>query len=219
MNRFAAGMLTLAALLSCRTANAQLPAEPVLNPANGHYYQLVAPTTFTFEQAHTAAQSASHLGIAGHLATITSAEENAFIATTFPSRTGWIGASDAAVEGEWRWITGPETGELFWKLDEILPTFDVVGTSYGFEAWPRRASGEQVEPNDLDVRSPPPNYGSENYAALTTFSTGRGSWNDLAGYWTIGYFIEYSTVPEPSGFALLSLALAFAHGVIRRRCA
>ena len=26
----------------------------------------------------------------------------------------WLGGADAATEGVWRWVNGPETGNLFW---------------------------------------------------------------------------------------------------------
>ena len=59
------------------------------------------------------AASLSYNGIQGHLATITSAEENQFITTVLESyETGkyYIGGSDSEVEGLFKWIDGPEAG-------------------------------------------------------------------------------------------------------------
>ena len=43
----------------------------------------------------------------GHLATITSAAENAFITSRFDgSERIWLGGSDAMSEGSWQWVTG-----------------------------------------------------------------------------------------------------------------
>lgn len=47
-------------------------AVPILNSANGHYYEAVTGS-ISWEDAKTAAESSTHGGIAGHLATITSA--------------------------------------------------------------------------------------------------------------------------------------------------
>src|SRR5688572_9344132 len=138
--------ITAAALLCCGSAKAQ--TDPILNPANGHYYQHVGPYAFSFQQALAGAQASSYLGIPGHLATITSAEENAFLCATFPSRTAWIAASDAAVEGEWRWVAGPEAGQLFYKHEAFVPPGYVTGTSYAYEKWPRSSTGQQIEPNN-----------------------------------------------------------------------
>jgi len=62
-----------------------------------------------------------YYGLRGYLATITSQVENDFIKGKTKG-VGWIGASDAAVEGDWRWVTGPEgledggKGLLFWRV-------------------------------------------------------------------------------------------------------
>jgi hypothetical protein len=47
----------------------------------------------------------------GHLATVTTLAENQFLMSTFnlSTRQAWIGLSDSAVEGTFRWVTGPET--------------------------------------------------------------------------------------------------------------
>ncbi|MET4001273.1 DUF4347 domain-containing protein, partial [Marinobacterium sp. MBR-109] len=81
------------------------------NPANGHYYEYVSAPGITWDAAKTAAESRTLFGLNGYLATVTSAEENAFISPKLGG-DGWMGASDAASEGVWRWVTGPEAGTL-----------------------------------------------------------------------------------------------------------
>jgi hypothetical protein len=73
---------TLFPLAAAAALLAPLPlhAAPVLNPANGHYYEVVWPgRVLTWEEAHDEAAASTYLGMQGYLATITSAEEQAFI--------------------------------------------------------------------------------------------------------------------------------------------
>ncbi len=72
-------------------------------------------------KALTATAGLSFGGSPGHLVVITSEEEFAFlVALNFTN--GFIGASDQAEEGVFRWITGPEIGSVvsktFWNSAE-----------------------------------------------------------------------------------------------------
>ncbi|MHC0039064.1 OmpL47-type beta-barrel domain-containing protein [Pseudoneobacillus sp. C159] len=86
------------------------------NSDTGHFYEYVSARGISWQDAKASAESKSLYGVQGYLATITSAQENQFI-TSILSGLGWIGASDAEVEGEWKWVTGPESGTLFTKVD------------------------------------------------------------------------------------------------------
>ena len=84
---------------------------PVLNPANGHFYDYVAGVT-DFDSARAAAEAMSYLGSQGHLATIADASENTFLSTTFGQRA-WLGAYQDFNDpnyseplGGWVWVTG-----------------------------------------------------------------------------------------------------------------
>ena len=72
--------------------------------ATGHYYQYVAGPV-DFATAKSAAESARANGWAGYLATISSSQEYAAVRTLFTD-SWWIGASDSASEGCWRWVNG-----------------------------------------------------------------------------------------------------------------
>jgi flagellar capping protein FliD len=50
--------------------------------------------------------------LTGYLTNITSAEEMAFIQSKGLRSSAWIGLSDQTVEGQWRWLDGPEAGSL-----------------------------------------------------------------------------------------------------------
>jgi hypothetical protein len=82
----------------------------LLNPDNGHYYEFVSAPGQTWFQARDGAASRTLFGRQGYLVTITSAEEQTFVQTKLVGK-GWMGASDAALEGTWRWVTGPENGQ------------------------------------------------------------------------------------------------------------
>ena len=84
---------------------------------NGNLYELVkAPVSF--DEALELSQRRSYDGVKGHLLTVTSEEEQAFIHQNFvsPNRGNeqaniWLGATDRQTEGAWVWVTGPETGQ------------------------------------------------------------------------------------------------------------
>ena len=79
-----------------------------LNPTNGHYYQYIAGN-ISWAGAQMAAAEKSLFGLNGYLVTVTSAEENDFIKPKLGGN-GWMGASDVASEGTWKWMSGPEAG-------------------------------------------------------------------------------------------------------------
>ncbi len=185
--------------------------RPTLNPENGHYYWTCFGVdsnnrVLSWQAAQGAAASMSFLGVPGHLVTITSAEENEFLEQSGgrdggggQRPEGWIGASDAEVEGEWRWVVGPEAGQLFW-----LGGPD--GTAVTFADWDPVTG----EPNDQS---------GEDYAMM---GWRNKNWNDLPEFdatWHRQFVVEFS-VPEPSSYVLIAigaLTLAVCGRLCRRR--
>jgi gliding motility-associated-like protein len=157
-------------------------------PSNGHYYQYIPNIGITWSNAKTAAQNSTYYGLQGYLATITAADE-AQLAGEQAAGAGWIGGSDEATEGVWRWMTGPETGMVFWNGG-------INGSSPNFANW------NNAEPN---------NAGDEDYAHITAPGVGiPGSWNDLSNvggasgdYQPKGYIVEYGGMP---GDPILSIS-------------
>ena len=101
-------------------SDAEIQAILTANPGvtyseeTGNFYQFVSGS-FNYANALAGASSTTINGIAGHLATITSAEENSFINGIVGANFVWIDGSDAATEGTFVWTTGPDAGTQFWN--------------------------------------------------------------------------------------------------------
>ncbi|MBO3699987.1 gliding motility-associated C-terminal domain-containing protein [Roseivirga sp. E12] len=141
-------------------------------PETGHFYKFFSDPGILWTAAATEAANKNLFGLNGYLATITTTGENQFILDRV-SGTAWIGASDAAVEGVWRWVTGPEA---------LQNNGEGRLLSDGFTNW------ENDEPNNL---------GPEHFAHMMDWSTPPGKWNDLRDeggggqYAPTGYIVEY----------------------------
>lgn len=197
------------ASLGCLTMPEPASAVAVFNPANGHYYEYVS-VRMTWQAARDAAANASYLGMNGYLATITSAAEQTFIegllssVSLFFTTNIWIGGSDEAVEGEWRWVTGPEAGTMFWLGGRS-------GSSVGgaYENWQKNATGSRTQPD---------NHGNEDFVTIEYFrplphqpSRTLYGWNDSANFRNpVAYLVEYSPrrVTEPGSLTLFGIGVA-----------
>jgi hypothetical protein len=86
-----------------------------LRPISGYmygseHYLVLSSATSLLPAAITAAADSTYAGLRGYLATIISAEEDAWTMTT--GQAAWISGSDAAVEGTWVHTAGPEIGQV-----------------------------------------------------------------------------------------------------------
>ena len=180
-------------------------------PATSHFYRFVTKPgcTWTAARDEAASDAMMYFGLRGYLATVTSKVENDFIKLKTKG-VGWIGASDAAVEGDWRWVTGPEgledsllgkpQGRLFWKGTGSQYASGVSGTGPVKGQYTNWNTGTP-EPN---------NAGNENYAHITKFpepeqAANSYKWNDLpnfptsdptSDYYPSGYLIEFGGMKD-----------------------
>jgi Lectin C-type domain/PEP-CTERM motif len=179
--RFGATTLALAALAAV-TLSAQ--AAPVLNTANGHYYEDVQ-AGITWDAARDAAAAMSFGGVQGHLVTITSQAEQDFINANFASALGqngvfghWIGGFSLS-RGVFQWVTGEDFTYTNWNAGE--PNFDSPPSALHF-------------------------FGQGSVAGK--WNDAGWGWTSFGGY-----VVEYDTparhgVPEPTSLALTALAMA-----------
>ena len=158
----------LPACAGCIVAFMTAPGGHAAVPSffQGSVYEYV-PTYTTWDRARAEAETMSFMGFPGRLATITSAAENAFIASLVPvGGNTMLGGSDAQTEGTWLWETGPEAGTIFWK--DGAP----FGSAY--------VNWRPGEPNNVQP--------FEDYLVMS-----NGQWNDSAAnsFLHSGYVVEY----------------------------
>jgi len=183
----ATGVLAAAAPASAAT----------LYAGNGHLYEFVAQNVSWQTALASAASWTPIAGYTSYLATITDVGEDNFIkALTGAATYVWVAGSDDAVEGVWKWVAGPEAGQIF----------------YGPGAAPGAYSHWNAgEPN---------NSNTENFLHI---KANTGDWNDIYGTFPSGgYVVEYSLsgtggVPEPAVWMTMILGFAAAGAALRRR--
>jgi hypothetical protein len=184
-------LLTAAACLSGAVA------APVLNPANGHYYDVIDVRT-SWAGASAAASALTHLGIPGHLVTITSEQERDFLIAEFPQITGTLDDGGYALGGYQADTSGAADAGWVW----------VTGEPWSYTNW----SGG--EPNDFGGSS-------EDFLATHDYLAGNplALWNDGLADGYRGYIVEFSPRDVPEAGATLALlgSAAFGLALIRRR--
>ena len=182
-------------------ANAATVQWDVVSGGNGHLYEAVlVGADITWDEARAAVEAR---GSGWHLATITSAEENAFVESLFssnpaffncclfPSPLGriasgpWLGGSSSTnASNDWTWITGE---------------------AFTFSDWGPTAPAS-----------------NGNHISYAEFGASRVvAWNDLPGVYPAlssqSYIAEFSAVPIPATIWLFGSGLLGLIGVARRK--
>jgi serine/threonine protein kinase len=139
--RIAAAMLAMVVLVAIFVVAPWRSSFPTtVYEWNGHFYALTE-SELDWESAE--AEAVSH---GGHLITINSKEEQAFVEKTFltpPDSVFWIGLTDAAREGDWRWVSGEPVEYTNWEnrgepnnvLWKDADTGETIDEDYGVINW------------------------------------------------------------------------------------
>lgn len=162
-------------------------------PDNNHHYEYVSTDGITWDEAFERASQRSHQGMQGYLATITTEQENEYVASMVSQRA-WIGASDARSEGTWRWVTGPEGQEAGGDGRHFFTqTSSSSGIEYNGET---PGGGVTVDGNFANWSSTEPNnLNNEDYAHYYP----SGDWNDNQEYQddvVTGFVVEYGGLED-----------------------
>jgi hypothetical protein len=107
------GLTTAACFLSLGLAAPAAADPPFPTPPQvfrGHFYSVMDDWVSWPDAVASCDQSG------GHLVTINSEEENQFVYNLEPDT--WLGASDAAQEGVWAWVTGEPFSYTNWAPSE-----------------------------------------------------------------------------------------------------
>jgi len=165
-------------------------ADPIVWDYNGHGYEVITgpvERSLTWDEARALAEA-----MGGHLATITSADENHFV-SGLVSTDGrgnleryWLGGyqqlpGDGSCEPAncWAWVTGEDWVYDNWEPGE--PNNGMSGTQHFLHYW----------------RTP-------------------GQWDDMENRGVMDSFVVEYSVPEPGALALLGIGL-LGLGLSRRR--
>ena len=168
------------------------PAGSLYNPTNGHYYQVVNHgDSITWSAAKTAAEESTYNGLSGYLASITTRSENDFIDAK-AGVNAWLGGTDRAAEGCWKWSGGPDDGKIFTNDGGVAGC--VVDD--GYTVYEKPGGGGNFGDGEFGWNSNEPNNagaGGEDRLHIKT----DGTWNDfINNNSNVEYYvIEYGGMP------------------------
>lgn len=167
---------------------------------NGHMYKVVIDPGIFVGDAGGAASGSSQYGVSGHLATITSEQEDSFLESIRATVVGIVAAGDPDItnggEKQEFWVGGVQDADE----DEVDEGWNWVNGEGPFVYtnwidWPEPATDEPSDGWDGDVFGTTPGIEDNTENHLTIGIQGNEGWNDEsdggADYNILGYIVEY----------------------------
>ena len=162
---------------------------------NGHSYQRF-DTAMSWAAAKAFCETKG-----GHLATITSQAENDFISANLRTDNYWLGGTDEAFEGVWRWITGEPWTYTSWdvgKPNHIVANENYIVANQTTSKW-----------SDIrDIFNFLPMCEWDSYGATQSAGDQFSPTLNPNGTWSYGYKLA-----SPSLFQAVDTGSAIARGI------
>ena len=117
-----------------------------LNPANNHSYKRIHCESWDDAQAKAVAAGA-------HLVAINDASEQEWLRKVFGTAPCWIGLTDAAKEGEWKWTSGEPATYTHWTTHKPMDA-DRGDEDYVFIGLTPDGRWHKVGPQSLEWQMP-----------------------------------------------------------------
>ena len=202
-------------LVLCLLVSTHAWAAPVQwtsgSGGNDHWYEVILhdpgmdgtldPISWSY--ANTLATGSQYAGSFGYLASITSGEENQFVASLIGS-DGWVYGGNGYM--------GPWLGGYQTENTSNAPWYWTSGEPWEYTSW------EDNQPTNQTSGGEYQNY-IHYYSRGTGDPVGQATWNDHyddGGDKVFGYVVEYNAVPVPAAVWLLASGLVACLAVRRR---
>ena len=157
--------------------------------------------------------------LGGHLASISSSEEDIFLKENF--QRGWIGLTDSASEGTWRWTDGSQVTYTNWEVGQPDNT---RGIQHYAQAWTQSGKWDDAEEdtpqqsiafNKRSIIEIPLSYFSVSDITVTEGSSGSITISRTGGTATaqnLTFTSSNGTASAGSDYTSVSTTVSFAAG-------